>query len=281
MRSTWLTSASLTVPGAHHAGPLDDERDAVAPLVEVALQPAQRARAAVAEVADPVIRISLGPVVGREDHERVRGEPVVFQGPEDATDLGVGLHHEVAIAAGPRRPDELLRRHDRRVRRVERHVQEERPVLAAPTADPLDHPFREARDDGVEIPAPGHRPRTRLPGAFGGPGRDAQGLGGLGDDPVVLEPGVRGEVGHVIAEIGIEPVRQRAAGDRLAPVEVPGGEDPGAPRSRPRPAGRRASGCRPSSSRDATCRCRPSGSPGPAASRPWSARRRAPGARTS
>ena len=160
--------------------------------------------------------------------------------------------------------------------RVERHVQEERPVLAA-MADPLDHPFREARDDGVEIPAPGHRPRTRLPGAFGGPGRDAQGLGGLSDDPVVFEPGVRGEVGHVIAEIGIEPVRDSGPPEiALLQSKSPGRRPCCAP-FRPRPAGRRASGCRPSSSRDATCRYRPSGSPGPAASRAWSTRRQARG----
>ena len=96
-------------------GPTDNERHAMAPLPEVALQATERTQSTVAVFPHSLIGVTLRAVVGGEDHDRIVGEAARGECGEHGADRGVGLGHEVTEAVGAGSPHELLRRHDRGV----------------------------------------------------------------------------------------------------------------------------------------------------------------------
>ena len=67
-------------------------------------------------------------VVGGEDDKGIFIEPISFQRVEDLSGDPVGLHHEIAIAAGLRFAEKFVIGNDRGMRRRKSEVEEERLV---------------------------------------------------------------------------------------------------------------------------------------------------------
>ena len=81
------------------------------------------------------------------------------------------------------------------------------------------------RDDSVKVPTRRHRSGPRLPIALRGLGRDFQRDAGVRDDAVVFKPSVGWEVRDIVAEVIVEAVRERSAGDGFGPVKILGRVD--------------------------------------------------------
>ena len=129
---------------------------------KVALKPSQRPHAPMARFLDSIISVSLWPVIGTEDHERVVRKATCLQRPEHTPNRIIRLHHEIAEAVRLRLADELFRWDDGCMRRCERKVEKERLVLFL-LADPLFCFFRKLRHYGPEIPILDRRTRACLP----------------------------------------------------------------------------------------------------------------------
>src|SRR5690606_35169591 len=113
------------------------------------LKPAKRATAAMIVPADSVVGVSFRAVVGSKYDERVIGKAIICESLQDLTYNVVRLHDVIAIPACLRLPAKLGDGHNRRVRRVERNVQEEGTRFASLFANPLDGPPGKLRYDGV------------------------------------------------------------------------------------------------------------------------------------
>ena len=198
-------------------GPAGDEGHPVPALPGVALGAAQVGHAVVAEQARVLVaaagrgRDALGAVVAGEDQQRVFRQPLLVEGGHDFPDHPVDFADEIAVQARPAAADESLVGDDRRVRRGQRQVEEE--GVGAGRGDVVAGAADELRDHLFQLPA-------RLHGT--GQAEHLLGLlrGRSRGQPVLLEPGVGREVGHVDAEVMVETAGQGTAADGLVVVDV-------------------------------------------------------------
>ena len=146
--------------------PARDERDAVPALPDVGLVPAVRATRKVPSaldlldgvLAERALDAGVGgvAVIAREDDERGRRQPGAIDGAHDLAHRPVRLHDEGAVQAQAALAGPLRRRHEGRVGRGERQVEEERPgrrLALGMALDVVDGPSDERRQhvDRLEI----------------------------------------------------------------------------------------------------------------------------------
>ena len=181
------------------ARPAADERNPVPAIPDVRLVPTKdivRVMPFLFQLGNPRRRRTA--VVAGEDHQRVVGNPVLLQRGHDFADAGVRLHDKVGIGTDAAFRFPFLYRHDRRVRRGQGQVDEERvPFLrfSRVRMDVLNGLARQRRQNiyGLKIRSCCSRPSPR----FLGRGRLRE--------TIVLDEGERGHIqGGGNAVVGVE-----------------------------------------------------------------------------
>ena len=216
--------------GGNPAGPAGDRGHADAPFPGAPLAAPQRAcRGEVLDRADP------GPVVAREDHERLLVDTVIPQGIKHLPHAPVHLFDPVAERAVAGAAAELLPRQQRQVNRGVGQVEEERPVLRIADEGhglvgvaghdlPLGVVGKQFGD--LVVPHERHHPLARLR-------RDPLHVVGVGDPEVAVEALAGGQKLGLVAQVpladagggvakGLEPLGDRHLG-RVEPLGA-GGE---------------------------------------------------------
>ena len=153
-------------------------------------------------------------VVRREDDECALDQSPPLERRKDLPDRPIDLVHEIAAPARAALADEVRRRGDGGVRRRERHVEEERySGMARPLLDVRHRALGQS----------GHHER-KVPAWERGAGMAEHAVRlcrrRIADRPVVLDKAVGGEVGNIVAEVAVEPVRDRAASNGASKIDA-------------------------------------------------------------
>ena len=197
---------------AHLGGPARDERYAMATFPGVTLHAAPRRRRVMVMVRPHVRdRRGLGAVVAAEEDQRVIGDAQLLEGRQQLADDMVQFGDEVAVRAGLGRALETRGGEGGQVRGLRRMVQEERLVGRSLhlRLQPRPAPLQEDQVDLFVIEAWGDQSaaaivRVRVPRQLRG-----------------VERGRRRDRHAIVLDVGVEPVRRRAAGGAEEMVETP------------------------------------------------------------
>ena len=167
------------------------------------------------------ISVCFRTVVGGKNHDSVGIQSGFSESVEDLSTRVIGLHHEIPVGSGFRFTVELVIRNDGRVRRWQRKIKEKRLGFPFARMDIFHAFFGKSRQDLIEIPIRHTRAFAAFPVSlfgvlWGFRKRDVRHT----QKAIIFNPDVRRKIDHVVAEVVIESMIQRAATKRLRPIEI-------------------------------------------------------------